>query len=466
VDSTPDPQPPPPRSSARVAETEEARRESIPGLEPELLVRGIGGKSHDAYAALRWPSYRLYAWGFASSSTGLQMLSTALGWEVYERTGSAYSLGLIGLARALPVILLALPGGHLADLYNRKRILVSTQTAFAILAGSLAVASFTAAPLWVYYILIGLTGCTRSLNGPTRQSILPLIVPPEIFHNAVTWNSGAFQFSAMAGPIMAGLLIAWTNSAWPVYVLCAVGCLVFAVSTAFIRFEQPTRGDSRFGIRSMLGGLNHLWHEKTILAAITLDLFAVLFGGSEALLPVFASKDMLNVGPRGLGALRAAHYLGAFLMALVIAHRPPFRHAGRALLLSVAGFGLATIGFGLSPLIPAPELRFPVAILMLLALGALDNISVVIRHVLVQVRTPDALRGRVAAVNSVFIESSNELGAYESGAVAALFRGGAQGSIISVVIGGVGTILVVLGVGWAWPQVRRLGALQPVEPQK
>jgi MFS family permease len=457
----------PPGTPLRSAiEVEEARREGNPELEPELIVEEVQRKAHDAYEALRLPNYRLYAWGFVCSSTGLQMLSTALGWEVYERTHSAYSLGLIGLARALPVIFLALPGGHLADLYNRKRILVSTQTVFAFLAAALAVASYSAAPIWLVYMIVALTGCTRSANGPARQSILPLIVPPGIFHNAVTWNSGAFQFSAMAGPILAGLLIAWMHAAWPVYAICAAGCLVFAVSTSFIQFRQPPRGESRFTVRSMLAGLGHLWHEKTILAAITLDLFAVLFGGSEALLPVFASKDMLNVGAVGLGALRAAHYLGALLMALVLAHRAPFRRAGRALLLSVAGFGLATIGFGLSPNFPVPELRFPIAILMLLTLGGLDNISVVIRHVLVQVRTPDALRGRVAAVNSVFIESSNELGAFESGAVAEAFGGLKRGSILSVVIGGVGTILVVVGVGWAWPQVRRLGTLEQPSPPR
>ena len=190
-----------------------------------------------------------------------------------------------------------------------------------------------------------------------------------------------------------------------------------------------------------------MWREKTILAAITLDLFAVLLGGATALMPIYA-KDILGVGPDGLGALRAAPYVGAFLMALVLAHRKPIARSGPALLLSVAGFGAAPIAFGFSR-------WFGLSLGMLVLLGALDNISVVIRHVLVQVRTPDRLRGRVSAVNSVFIESSNELGAFESGLVARLF-----GPVVSVVSGGVGTILVVMGIAWAWPEIRRLGRLE------
>jgi hypothetical protein len=201
----------------------------------------------------------------------------------------------------------------------------------------------------------------------------------------------------------------------------------------------------------MTAGAGHLWREKTVLAAITLDLFAVLLGGATALMPVYA-KDILGVGPVGLGALKAAPFVGAFLMALVLAHRPPFKRAGMSLLLSVAGFGVATIVFGVST-------WFPLSLAMLIVLGGLDNISVVIRHVLVQVRTPDALRGRVSAVNSVFIESSNELGAFESGLVAKLF-----GPIFSVVSGGIGTMLVVAGIAWLWPEVRRLGRLEEPTP--
>lgn len=435
---------------------EEERLAGGPTLEPELIVEEIEQKAHDPYEALRSPNYRLFAAGFVFSSTGLQMLATALAWEIYERTNDPLSLGLMGLARAVPVLLLALPAGHAIDLYNRKWLLVATQTSFAILAAILTLASYHGAPVWVFYLLIALMGCTRTFNGPTRQSILPLIVPSKAFHNAITWNSGVFQFSAMVGPIAAGWLLDRWRIAWPVYAAGASGCLLLAVTACFIRFQQPPRTASSFSLRSMLAGLDHLWKEKTILAAIALDLFAVLFGGATALMPVYA-KDILHAGPHGLGYLKAAPFVGALLMALVLAHRPPFKRAGPAMLWSVAGFGAATIVFGVST-------SFGLSIAMLMVLGALDNISVVIRHVLVQVRTPDALRGRVASVNSVFIESSNELGAFESGGVAKLFGGEARGSIISVVIGGVGTILVVLGVAWAWPQVRRLGKLDPQEP--
>jgi MFS family permease len=435
-----------------MAPVEERRLVDAPSLDPQPTGKR-DPNAHDPYAALRAPDYRLFAGGFIFSSTGLQMLSTALGWEIYQRTHDVFALGLIGLVRAVPVILLALPAGHAIDLYNRKRLLVATQAAFAVLAAALAIASFLGASLLWTYGLVSLMGCVRTFNGPTRQSLLPLIVPGALFHNAVTWNSGVFHFSALAGPVLAGLVIRWTGAAWPVYALATVGLLIFTLFGAAIRFKAPPRVQTPFTPRAMLAGLDHLWHEKTILAAIALDLFAVLFGGATALLPVYAA-DILHVGPVGLGALRAAPFVGALVMALALAHRPPFRKAGRALLWSVAGFGLATVAFGLSR-------WFPVSLAALMVLGALDNISVVIRHVLVQVRTPDALRGRVAAVNSVFIESSNELGAFESGAVASLFSGGAHGSIVSVVSGGIGTVLVVLGVARAWPQVRRLGRLEP-----
>ncbi len=437
---------------------EELRPDS-PALEPELAAELFAPPQprHDAYAALRAKNYQRFALGFVTSSTGLQMLSTGIAWEVYERTHDALALGFTGLARAIPVILLALPSGQAADIFDRKKVLVTTQSAFAILTAILAIVSWSAAPIWTIYLLLFLTGCARAFNGPSRNSLLPLIVEPEVFHNAVTWNSGVFQFSAVGGPIFAGLIISATRTAWPVYACCAATCAIFALSASFLKPRVEPRQDkgkpdnsslgSKFTLRSMTAGAGHLWREKTILSAIALDLFAVLLGGATALMPVYA-KDILNVGPVGLGALKAAPYVGAFLMALVLAHRPPFRRSGPTMLLSVAAFGIGTIVFGYSK-------WFPLSLAALIFLGAVDNISVVIRHVLVQVRTPDHLRGRVSAVNSVFIESSNELGAFESGLVAKLF-----GPVISVVSGGIGTILVVLGIAWAWPEIRRLGKLQ------
>lgn len=422
-----------------------------PGGEPLEPLPPPGG--HDSYSALRTPNYRRFAAGFTSSSIGLQMLVAAISWEVYLRTRDPFALGLIGFARALPVLFLTLPAGHIADICDRRIILILTQAAFALLAAALAAASYLHAPIWVLLAIMMLTGCVRSFNGPARSSLLPAIVPAHVFENAVAWNSGVFQFAAIAGPFLASGIIAATGVVWPVYIGAAIGCVLFALSATAIHAPaapRPAGGAPRFTLAGMFDGMSHVWREKTILAAITLDLFAVLLGGATALLPIYA-QEILHVGEFGYGALRAAPFAGALLMAILLAHLPPFKRAGLALLLSVAGFGLCTIVFGYST-------WFPLSLVMLVLLGAFDNVSVVIRHILVQMRTPDHLRGRVSAVNTVFIESSNELGAFRSGVFARAF-----GPVASVAAGGVGTILVVLGVAFLWPEVRRLGRL--VEPR-
>ncbi|MBX3358960.1 MAG: MFS transporter [Phycisphaeraceae bacterium] len=403
---------------------------------------------HDPYAAMKSVNYRRFVGGWVFSSTALQMLSAAIAWEIYERTGSAMALGLAGLARALPVVLMALPAGHAIDLYDRRRVLSLTQGGFAILCAAFAVASWTHAPVWCLFLLITLTGCVRSCNGPARSALLPLIVPPDVFQNAVAWNSGVFQLSAVAGPLLAGGIIHVTGQAWPVYAAASAGCLIFAVSASLVKPVEAPRTTGGMTVESMVAGMGHVWREKTVLAAISLDMFAVLLGGATALMPIYA--EILHVGSVGYGALRAAPYAGAFAMAIILAHQPPFRRAGRALLLSVAAFGGATIVFGVSQ-------WFWLSLGALAFAGAVDNVSVVIRHILVQVRTPNEIRGRVGAVNSVFIESSNELGAFESGAVAQAF-----GPVVSVVSGGIGTILVVAGIAWLWPEIRRLGPLDEI----
>lgn len=378
------------------------------------------------------------------------MLSLGLAWEVYERTHDPLHLGFLGLARAVPVLLLALPAGHAADIYDRRRMLIGTQAVFGVLAAALALCSHNQGPLWLLYVLVALTGITRSAHGPSRSSLMPLLVPPEQLHNALTWNSGVFQLSAVGGPLVSGLLIQSTGQAWPVYALTAVLCSIAAATSTRLRPRPSERvAGTRYTLAGIGAGMNHLLREKTVLAALALDLFAVLLGGATALMPIYA--EILGVGAVGLGALKAAPYVGAFLVAVLLAHRPPFARAGRALLWSVAGFGLATIGFGLST-------SFWLSLVLLLILGGLDNVSVVIRSVLVQVRTPDALRGRVSAVNSLFIEASNELGAYESGQVATWF-----GPVFSVVSGGVGTLLVVGWVAWKWPELRGLGQIEESE---
>lgn len=442
-------------------------------------------RRHDAYAALRVPNYRRFIGGWVFASMGLQMQGMALGWEVYERTHSAFQLGLMGLLRALPVLVLALPAGQIVDMLDRKRVLIWTQVAFALVSAGIAAASYFQTNLFWLYVLVVLSGCSRVFNGPSRSSLLPQLVPagpdgktdPEVFHNAVTWNSGVFHFGAVAGPLLAGQVIAvmqahahanpggppMTAAAWPVYALTCLGCLVFAVSAAALKPRPTQRSDERLSLATlrtgMLHGARHVWHEKTILGAITLDLFAVLLGGATALLPIYA-KDILHVGPVGLGYLTGAHFIGAVAMSLVLAHRPPFKHAGRTLLWSVAGYGVCIIVFGVSH-------WFWLSMVALVVSGLFDNVSVVVRHVLVQMRTPDQLRGRVSAVNSVFIESSNQLGAFESGVAAVGFErllgSAVLGAIGSVVAGGIGTIIVV-GLVAVWlPDLRRLGRLREID---
>ncbi|HVZ94785.1 MAG TPA: MFS transporter [Phycisphaerales bacterium] len=414
-------------------------------------------KSHNPYAAIAEPNYRAYAGGWVFSALGYQMQSMALGWEIWHRTNSALALGMIGLAQAMPVIIFALPGGHLADRRDRRTIVFWGQIGYTVASLGLLCLSMFAAPVWLMYLVMLCNGVIKSINGPARSALLPELIPPSVFHNAVTWNSGVFHASAMVGPIVAGLLIHASGAAWPVYACAAAGAFIFAMSLRFLKpvgrgRERKQNGAGDRGLRAMTAGARYIWQEKIILSAITLDLFAVLFGGASALFPVYAD-EILHVGPVGLGCLRAAPFIGALLMAVVLAHRPPFERSGRALLFSVAAFGVATIGFGFST-------NFWLSIALLATAGAVDNISVVIRHVLVQARTPDELRGRVAAVNSIFIESSNELGSFESGIVARLF-----GPVFSVVSGGIGTMLVVAGVAWLWPQVRTLGRLRLPEEE-
>ena len=399
----------------------------------------------DAFAAMREANYRFYALNFVASSLGLQMLSTAIGWEIYDRTRDEFVLGLMGLARALPVIALTLPAGTLVDRSDRKVVLSVTQFAFAGVALALVFSSASTAALWIFFALLILSGCVRSFNAPSRGALLPSLLPTNRFENAIAWQSGFFQFAAIVGPLAAGLIIDATRTAWPVYATTAVLCACAGSAALFLRPRPVARTSAPPRFRDMLVGAHHIWREKTILGALTLDLLAVLFGGATALLPVYA--EMLDVGPLGLGALRAAPFVGAFVMAVWLAARPSFRHAGSALLWSVAGFGVCMIVFGLSEWLWLSLLALAVG-------GALDNISVVIRHMLVQLRTPDEMRGRTTAVNTVFIESSNELGAFESGLVARFF-----GPVASVVSGGFGTLSVVAFVALAFPQLRSMRRL-------
>ena len=378
---------------------------------------------------------------------GEQSQMVAVGWEVYERTRSSLALGLIGLVVGFPVIALALPGGHLADNYDRRRLVVISSLFLAAATLALAAISHLRAPVALTYVALFALGVASAFNYPARIALLPQIVPREAFASAVTWSSTAFLVAAAVGPALGGIIIATTGSATPVYLLDAALAIAFMVLILAIRGKQQIEYSERMSRESLAAGFRFVRETRIILAAITLDLFAVLFGGATALLPVFA-KDILHAGADGLGWLRAAPAVGALLTAILVAHLPPMRRAGRKLFLSVAGFGVATIIFGISK-------SFALSLAMLFTLGALDAISMVIRSTLVQVRTPDAMRGRVSAVNGMFVDTSNELGGFESGAVAALV-----GPVASVVAGGLGTLLVVIAIMRKWPELARLDSLQ------
>lgn len=408
--------------------------------------------AHDPHAALRYTDYRYFLTGRLAGVVGSQMIDVAIGWELYERTHRALALGLVGLVQVVPIILLALPAGHLADRFDRKRIAMATLGLLVICSLALAAISFAVAPVPLVYLTLFGIGVGLAFHRPAIAALLPQLVPAEHFANAVTWNSVGWQLASVAGPALGGLVIAWRHHAGIVYVLDAALMLVFVFCLSRIRGQQVARVRKEVTLRSLLGGVRFVWQTKVILAAITLDLFAVLFGGATTLLPVYA-KDILHVGAEGFGWLRAAPSIGAVLMAFSLTRRAPMQRAGRSLLFAVAGFGLAMIVFGLSK-------SFALSIAMLVLAGGFDMVSVVVRQTLVQLRTPDEMRGRVSAVNSVFIDTSNEMGGFESGASAALL-----GPVVSVVGGGIITVAVVGVVALVWPELRQMRRLAELVPE-
>ncbi len=414
---------------------------------------GAGGATaivapRDPYRALQGRDFRLLLLGAFLGSFGQQMLAVALGWELYERTGSALALGGIGLALVLPVIVFSLPAGHVADRYSRKRVMTIAQIAVAAGALGLAALSLTTGPLLAIYGCLIVIGGAQAFNNPASSALVAQVVPPEAFESAITWRSSVGQISAVLGPAAGGFLIWLLGGATWVFAIHAAAALTFATLLSLLRVRAAqARAAGGRTWRSIGEGLQFLWRTRVLLATITLDLFAVLLGGAVTLLPIFA-RDILHVGPLGLGWLQGASSIGSVSMALFLAHRPAFTRAGRTLLVAVAVFGAATIVFGLSR-------SFALSFAMLLLLGAMDNISVVIRSTLLLVRTPDALRGRVGAVNSLFISTSNQLGGFESGLAAQLF-----GPMWAVVGGGIGTILVVLLIARRWPELRELRTLR------
>jgi MFS family permease len=407
---------------------------------------------HDPYQSLRIRDYRLLLIGNFTAAMGEQMLTIAIGWELYERTNSAFLLGLVGLVQIFPALLLSLYAGHVADRFNRKFIAISAQAILVLASLGLTALSYWHGPLLLIYGCLLLIGIAETFNNPAASTLPAQIVPEEAFENAATWNSSAWQLATVIGPALGGFVIAFLGRATFVYVLNAMASLIFAVLLISIKVNHtvaPARQKTDEGatLHSLGEGISFLRRTPIMLAAITLDLFAVLFGGATTLLPIFA-RDILRVGPEGLGWLRAAPAIGALCIAFILAHRPPFKRAGRTLLLAVAFFGAATIVFGISH-------SFWLSLLMLFVLGGLDNISVVIRETLALTRTPNEMRGRVAAINGLFVNASNQLGGFESGLTAQVF-----GPMWSVAGGGVGTIVVVLVIALVWPELRRMRTLR------
>lgn len=358
-----------------------------------------------------------------------QMQTVAIGYQVYELTKSALDLGLIGLAQFIPALLFILPAGHFADRHDRRNIVRACQSlqavALTLLALGTATGSLTRDLMLGVVILIG-TG--RAFEAPTAQALMPNLVPPEILQRAIAGSASANQAAMIAGPALGGILYAIDPTA--VYALCAALFCFAAILVSLIRIARAPAKREPVSLQTLTAGMAFIGRNPIVLGAISLDLFAVLFGGATALLPIYA-QDIFHIGSWGLGMLRTATALGSLCTALVLARRPLTRRVGRAMLLAVAIYGAATILFGLSPWLP-------LSILALFLVGAADTVSVVVRHTLVQLETPDAMRGRVSAVNFLFIGTSNQLGEFRAGLNAYWL-----GAVGSVVLGGVGTLIVV-----------------------
>jgi MFS family permease len=407
--------------------------------------------SADAYIALRNPIVRRFALGRFGAVLGLQMLSVSVGWHLYELTSSAWALGLVGAIELTPVFLLLPITGATADRLPRRRVAAASHASLAIATSLMALATWGTRSVAPIYWLLAVVGAARAFAMPAVQTILPRLLSPREFANANAWVSSTFQLAAITGPALAGALIAWTGAAWLALGVAAAGQLFFVMQLLRLPEVHPLPGAAPTGWHGAFEGFRFVRSTPVYLAAITLDLFAVLLGGATALLPIFA-KDVLQVGPAGLGWLRAAPALGAMLAALAQTRLRPWQRPGRVLLAAVAGFGVATVGLGLSR-------DFLLSLACLFVTGACDSVSIVIRLTLEQVITPDALRGRVSAIKSVFVGFSNEFGAFESGATAALF-----GPIASVVGGGLGVLLVVAAIHRRWPELARIGPLHTLRP--
>jgi MFS family permease len=400
--------------------------------------------------AFTYPNFVLYQLARFSIVLALEMQSVAVGWQVYEITKRPLDLGLVGLAQFLPGFVLFLPSGHAADRFDRRKVLLWCYGGFALCSALLLTVTFRAPSVRLIYAVLVLLGAVRSLNWPASRALLPQLVPEEHFPNAVAWNASTFQAANIAGPAIGGVVYAFWRGPEAVYAIAILVSLVAMWLTFRITPRTEPRTREPISATTVLAGFRYIWKQKLILGSISLDMFAVLLGGAVALMPIYA-REILRTGPWGLGLLRSAPGVGAALMAIVVAYRPIQRRAGLTMLWCVAGFGVFTILFGISR-------SLVVSLLAMVLVGATDMVSVIIRATLVQLATPDAMRGRVNAVDMLFIGVSNELGEFESGLTAQWF-----GTVPAVVLGGIGT-LVVIGL-WAWwfPELRNADQLTVAE---
>lgn len=404
-----------------------------------------------ARAALSFPSFRYFQAARFLSVLATEMQSVAVGWQLYQLTGRPLDLGLAGLVQFLPGVLLVPWTGRTADRVRRERIVrVCHFGGMLCNCLLLALSTFTQVRAVDLYGVLLLSGIVRAFTGPASQALVPLLVPKAHFPNAVAWGSSFFQAATILGPTLGGTLYAVTHSPRYVYSTSAVGFLCACVLIGFVHPVIEQRPSGGRGLSELLGGFRCVWERRIILAATTLDLFAVLLGGAVALLPVYA-KEILGVGPWGFGLLRSAPGVGAVLVAIVLAFHPLKRHAGPIMLACVAGFGCATIVFGLSH-------SFALSLFALLMVGATDMVSVIVRGTVVQLSTPDDMRGRVSSVNMLFIGASNELGQFESGVFAQWF-----GAVPAVVFGGVGAMVVVVIWALLFPELRRVDRMTDIQ---
>jgi MFS family permease len=403
-------------------------------------------------AAFQFSGFRLYQIARFCIVFCTEMQSVAVGWQVYEITHRPLDLGLTGLAQFLPGVVLFLLAGHVADRFDRRNLLTlcyvgfATSSALLLLVGLNAEYFDRAGSVAPIFAILCLVGAVRSFSMPASRALLPQLVPEEQFQSAVAWNSSIFQFATILGPAMGGILYAFFRGPAAVYATALSAGTIAVLTTLRIKVQSPPRVREPFSLKTVFAGFRYIWDHKLVFGSISLDLFAVLLGGAVALLPVYA-KEILVTGPWGLGLLRSAPGIGAAVMALLIAYKPIRRRAGATMLWCVAGFGVFTIVFGLSR-------NIVLSMISLFFVGAADMVSVVVRGVLIQIETPDEMRGRVNAVDMIFIGASNELGEFESGLAAQWL-----GAVPAVVLGGIGAILVTVLWAWMFPELRSADSL-------